>query len=282
MTYSIKTGETEIVTTSTTQHSYFEVVKGIYAYKTVKRTTSSHPSIEDHELVLQGLTKRSGITSLRKGLSPAPAFGNQGQMIVVSDEVLDEIKRFGYLALSARNFKGLDDTAVYDWLIGGGSTDNVIRFYSYDHSFWRLDGSLLPTGMVFEYIDAGFHNLRYDLPKAVEHLNGRDDVWFFDQEKARFGKSISEVAKSKGEVLSIPYYNADGGRNAFLSFVWTPAQDQAERLYADRQNRYKLVFDEDMLGLRAAGAAHFDDFYKTIERRSTCDYCGCSCDGDCE
>ena len=69
MTYSIKTGETEIVTTSTTQHSYFEVVKGIYAYKTVKRTTSSHPSIEDHELVLQALREARQVSG---GGSPDP------------------------------------------------------------------------------------------------------------------------------------------------------------------------------------------------------------------
>lgn len=49
--------------------SYFEAVKGIYAYKTVKRTTSSHPSIEDHELVLQALREARQVSG---GGSPDP------------------------------------------------------------------------------------------------------------------------------------------------------------------------------------------------------------------
>jgi hypothetical protein len=279
--YNIKSATTEIVTTASTLHSYFEVMKGVYAYKTVRKTVSSHAEIEDHEFVMQGLTKRSGVTKLRKGLSPEPLHP-QRQYVVVSDEILAEVKRFGYLALSARKFKGFDDTEVYDWLINGGSPDNVIAFYSYDHSFWRIDGTLIPTGIAFDYISAGFHNLKYDMPKAVAHLDSRDDVSFFDQEKHRFAESIMGTVAEKGSVLSIPYYNADGGKNAYLSFVWTPTQDQADKLYSGtaRRDIFKTIFDDDMLGLRAAGAALFNDFYEEVERKRTCDDCGCSCECD--
>jgi hypothetical protein len=246
----------------------------------VKRTSHSHPDLDDHELVMQGLTKRSGVTKLRKGLSPEPLDAKH-HYVVMPDDILAEVKRFGYLALSARSFKGFDDTAVYDWLVGGGSIDNVIAFYSYDHSFWRIDGTLLPTGIMFDYIDARFHNQVYDMPKAVAHLSTRDDVTFFDQDKHRIAKSIMETIADKGTVSDIPYYNRDSGRSTFATFVWTPNQEQAERLYADRRDRFKIIFDEDWLGLRAAGAALSDDYYAEYNRpsRSSCDCsCGCDCD----
>ncbi len=279
--YKIKSDTTEIVTTATTQHSYFEVIKGVYAYKTVKRSVSTHPDIEDHELVMQGLTKRSGVSTLRKGLSPEP-LNAQRHYVVMPDDILAEVKLFGYLALSARNFKGFDNQDVYDWLVGGGSPDNVIAFYSYDHSFWRLDGTLLPTGIQFDYIDARFHNQVYDMPKAVAHLSTRDDVIFFSTERARHGASIMETIAKKGAVQDIPYYNRDSGKSTYATFVWTPNQGQAERLYKERRDRFKIIFDEDWLGLRAAGAALSDDYYAEYNRpsRSSCD-CSCSC-CDCD
>lgn len=37
----IKSGKAEIITTASKEHSYFEVIKGVYAFKLVTRTTSS-------------------------------------------------------------------------------------------------------------------------------------------------------------------------------------------------------------------------------------------------
>ncbi len=265
--YKIKTGSRETITTTRHSHSYFEVAKGVFAYKLCVYSTSSNPAIEDHTHELQGLIKRDGITALNKGLMPNPICG----VGVALDEAFEAILRFGYSALTDRGVKSHRDLFredVYDFLIEGGDINRVIRIQHDDHSFWRVDGTVLPTGIYFDYISARMHERVYDLPKALEILAKRGDITFVDPEKNSYKPLLEKVIAPA--ILPVPYYNSDTARS-YLAFYWTPNQEQAAAISDDRVNRFKTVFDGDMLGLRAGGAALFDEYYKTAENKCRCD-----------
>ncbi len=149
------------------------------------------------------------------------------------------------------------ENEFFDYIVGGGDLSRIVYIKSYDNSVWRLDGTMFPTPIAFDYIAANMNSNSYDIPRALEILKLRDDIVFLDDERA---------VTTKPSVLCIPYYNSDCGHSS-LSFLWKPTQEQADRIYAESDQgggssrMFGLVFDEDMLGLRAGGAALFDDFY---------------------
>jgi hypothetical protein len=182
---------------------------------------------------------------------------------VFSDNVLAEVIRMGYAGITKDNFRAVDKNtdSPFEHVANGGSLDNVVRFEGYDHSFWRADGTLLPTGIMFEYISAAIHDGCYDLPKLVEILRKRDDVTIWARrETARYGDQPDSAAPGE-EIDDIPYYNRERDQTKTVTFFWTPTQELAERLRGPT-DRFKVVFDEDLLGLRAGGAAKFGDFYE--------------------
>lgn len=247
----ITNGKTENINTVTTEHSYIEVYKGIYAYKFITMVENGNPNVDDEFSEEQGVTDSKGISLMKKGLPPFKGRKDKRQFFIMSGEDIKAIQNYGAIAYNDRNFKGFKRHDVFDWLSNDGNKNNVIRCEVYDYSFWRLDGTLIPTAIHVDYIDARFHNGLYDLEKAFKHLSAREDVHF--------------VPEGKDGIQDIPYYNAQRGRNRFLHFMWTPNQEQAERLRIGSMERHKLIFDEDMLGLRAAGIAKTDSFYKDDE-----------------
>lgn len=265
MDYKIKTGARETITTTRRSHSYFEVSKGVFAFKLTANTISDNPHVEDHSYVLQGLMKRDGITALNKGLQPNSIRG----VCVAPPVTFEAIRRFGYSALTDRGLgshRDLFREDIYDYLVDGGDVEHVIRIEHSDHSFWRVDGSPLPTGIYFDYISARMHNRAYDLHKALEILAKRGDVTFIDPDKHAYKPLLEKVIEPT--ILKVPYYNADTA-SAYLAFFWTPDQEQAELIGGDSVKRFKTIFDADILGLRAGGAALFDDFHKSVERQSS-------------
>lgn len=202
----------------------------------------------------EGITNKKGIASLKK----SGVVFEKTLYTLLSEEIYADFLHRGYLAFLDRNNRGdqhyRDD--IFDYIIGGGDLSRIVYIKTYDHSVWRLDGTMFPTPITFDYISAKMNSNTYDIPRAFDILKKRDDVIFLDDHH--------EVA-AEPSVLRVPYYNSDCGHSC-LAFLWKPTQEQADRIYAAKGGGgssigYKMIFDEDMIGLRAGGAALFDDFY---------------------
>jgi hypothetical protein len=239
----------------------------IFRYHEEITRTGAKPKLIKKE----GIATSRQLKDLRAGREAA-----YERYFVFDDERLADVIRMGYTGISYDRFKATDDnhTSVFEHVAKGGDIKNIVRFYNYDHSFWRADGTLLPTGIAFHYIEPAIHNGAYDLDKLVEILRAREDVMIMaatESGMARYNQpygSKPKVAEPGEEIDDIPYYNRSRGQTKTVTFFWTPSQEVSERLRSDYTNRYKIVFDEDMLGLRAGGAALYDTFYKQGDDRS--------------
>ena len=132
-------------------------------------------------------------------------------------------------------------------------------------------GKVVPPLLEAGYMDGGFDNSRYDLDKAAAHLLTRPDVEVFSKTLAGRRGRLADTAKDA--VHNIPSYNARAQRDRSLVFLWTPKGEARARVSAWLTQNPSLwamefwdfVFREDLLGLRAAGAALFDDPHQTLD-----------------
>lgn len=163
-------------------------------------------------------------------------------------------------------------TDVYDAFATGEATaDDVVRFDHSSNMLMDRHGEVLPVAILFEYISAHIDNAHYDLTKAAAHLLTRDDITVFPVKGWKDHPDFDAVANTVEEAIaSIPYYNAEAGRNRTITFRWSPSVEDYRKMWAEclrigRQypstTRYQAVFNLDLLGLRACGAALSDDFY---------------------
>lgn len=136
-------------------------------------------------------------------------------------------------------------------------------------SYLDAQGRLVPSLFEAGYVDGGFDNGRYDLEKAAAHLLTRDDVELIP---SRLGGTLERLAQNPQEAIhTIPSYNAREHRDRSLVFLWSPEGDTRARIVdwtAGKHDAYSMefwwfVFEEDLLGLRACGAALFDNPYDT-------------------
>jgi hypothetical protein len=119
-----------------------------------------------------------------------------------------------------------------------------------------LDDNPLPIAIYFDYIMAHMDNTNYDLEKAVEILKKNPQVRFIKQD--RWCDTIIEP---------IPSYNASEERNQCITFVFSPTSEQAKAMWNIQKRhkypgteRFRAVFELDLLGLRSGGAAKFKTF----------------------
>lgn len=203
----------------------------------------------------EGITNKKGIASLKK----SGYVSTKNQYTLLGEEMYADFLHRGYLAFLDYKNKNEDNYRddIFDYIVAGGDLARIVCINTSDHSVWRIDGTMFPTPITFDYISAKMNSNTYDIPRALEILMKRNDVIFLDDH--------NEIA-TEPSVKRVPYYNSDCGHSC-LAFLWKPTQEQADRIYAESKKggfgsrRFQLVFDEDMLGLRAGGAALFDDYY---------------------
>ena len=155
----------------------------------------------------------------------------------------------------------------------GMTVDNLVRVESSSHMLFDRKGGALPVGINFSYIKGNYDNTAYDLQKLAEILMKNPDVQVFPSkgkwhsDKADFDKTATTVEEA---ITRVPYYNADGGRHSHIEFRWMPTREAYTAMWAQCQKtggQYpstcmdRVVFELDLLGARAGGAALFDDFY---------------------
>lgn len=164
--------------------------------------------------------------------------------------------------------QGRDLTArVFDAFATGQATlDQLVELNTGAHLVYDRHGQPMPVAQHLSYLRGSFDNGHYDLEKALAVLKAHPRV---KPAPERRGAQADELT-----ISAIPYYNVDGGRTHHLSFVWTPtAQEMAVMLEesARLNPRYPSVelpqamFKLDLLGLRKAGAAKFQDYWQSTE-----------------
>lgn len=148
---------------------------------------------------------------------------------------------------------------------------NLVRLVFSSHLAFDLAGDPLPIAIHCDYVTARMNDGAYHLKKAEAILKADPRIRFID-EKTRFSSDSDAPGSKKSFIREVPYYNAQKGCSKFLEFWFMPTAEDAKRLW-EKQNSYgsrfpstedhRAMFDLDILGLRAGGAAKFDDFDKS-------------------
>lgn len=167
--------------------------------------------------------------------------------------------------------RGLGDfrqihAGLYDKFASGVLTkDDVFRVDDapFPYRGWE-DGRILVPALAGDYMNGHFDDAHYDLTKAIAHLKENPGV-----RPAVFERRYrQEDSEPKLEVHRIPYYNAEHLKSENLHFYWTPTQEEATAI-VEQASQYsngvsskawRAVFELDLLGLRAAGAALYHDY----------------------
>lgn len=212
--------------------------------------------------VFEGVTSPSGLAAFKKGAVTFPSFAKDMSAVLGDKELVDAMRTHGYLDDGFhKTLRTYIDGPYTRWAAGGYTIEDIILFEGGAHMVRDWQGVPLPCAILFNYIDAHMHNGSYDLAKALEILKARTDVRFYGADRWQ----------EDGEILRIPGYNQSAGRTEHLSFVWMPSREdylkmwERAKTYGNRTHascdRHRAIFDEDLLGLRAGGAALFNDFY---------------------
>jgi hypothetical protein len=227
----------------------------------LKRTASSY--------VTQGFASTTGLREHATGNEAFAHFPeSQSRIRVVPEGFLDLVARYGFSKgydMAQTADKDFDANQPYTDLVDKGvSWDRVLTLEYSSHMVFDRNGLVLPTAIHFDYISAGMSNARYDIPQAAAHLSKNARVHFLD----------GRGEEGSCEILSIESYNATRFSNRYLHFRFQPTVEEQRQLWAKQLSygtsypsteAHRAVFDLDLLGLRAAGIAYYEDFHESRE-----------------
>ena len=180
-------------------------------------------------------------------------------LIAASDAFIEDVRTMGYPAAVDVHAKAFEAAGTnYLTRLESGEKLRMINIDYASNMLFDDEGRVMPIGFYYDYMRGNMRNGAYDLNKVVDLLKGKDHVHVFKNK---------ELA-----IESVPYYNASSGCTSSLKFVLAPTQEQMEAIWekAKKLNKrapsvelHRAAFDLDIWGLRAAGAARFDEFYET-------------------
>ena len=144
------------------------------------------------------------------------------------------------------------------------------------HMLFDYNDKPLPVGVEFDYMSHGMiTNGRYDLERLAKHLLSRSDCKIYKRNDRRSDVEAATYATTvKDAIVDVPYYNVSNGCSRTIYFVWQPSAADYTRMWErclisnkryPSTDMHKAIFELDLLGVRAAGAALFDDYYKSTE-----------------
>jgi hypothetical protein len=144
------------------------------------------------------------------------------------------------------------DGVYTSYLAGEWGGDDIILRRDGPLPYRRTDGRPLPVVVSPDY-QGRFNRNQYKLETAAQHLTSRPDVVAYTGEP-RYG-----MPEDPQRIRPV------GGE---LSFAWRMSEEDALAVDAAMETKahfqatefWRAVFDLDLLGLRAAGAARSDDF----------------------
>lgn len=247
--------------TQTLTLDVIDIEPDLHVYRLVTAYTLDNQE-GDLTPLLPGTVTRTGfITSknlakLKKGKS----WSDENQFSVVFAQGRKMMRTHGYIYASGdTDLQDALDTHCADDVFDAFSTqnatpDDIVIFRNDCHMLLDRTGAPLPLAVSFDYISNGrISNGTYDLEKLVAHLQTRDDIVFTTQE-----------VPTQNPIVNIPSYNSEPGRDKTASFTWIPTLEDYRTVWEEclaygtsypSGEFFRAIFELDMLGLRACGAA---------------------------
>lgn len=161
-----------------------------------------------------------------------------------------------------------DNCGAYElFASGAASLEDLVVLEHGGHMLFDRNGEVLPTALFFNYMNGNVHNGCYLLKKTLGIL--RKDPRITPIRERRSGEAEA-VDKDGWHPQNVPHYNASGACSWHVAFSFAPTADDMKRLWAQMKSyntkypstlAHQAVFDLDMLGLRAGGAAKYSAYH---------------------
>lgn len=207
--------------------------------------------------VQEGFSPMSTLEAMKAGAAPGKEHVQTGEPLVVPANLRDQIatrptheviQELQSAAAYKAPFTALTENPalIQDLLLWSG----------YSSTFMDLAGTPMPQPLMYSYMDGMMCDGAYDLEKALAVLKADPRVKATDEATPFYPE------RGTLRLTKVPSYNSRPGHRWSLDFWFTPtSEDMAKMLAHDPEARTfddarrKAVFDLDLLGLRAAGAA---------------------------
>lgn len=255
-----------IEATATLEYAVLEKDLCVYKLTTKLKTTAGNKTPFEGFLAdtsAQGFATEESIEAFKEGRQPG--IKNKGFLRYCPPESLEDARKRGFLPAFEKWATGNFD--VFDLYSEGAlELDGIATWDVSSHLIFDRNGEPLPTAIYFSYLSGGFKDGSYDLKKALAVLSKNEQV-VAPTPKAGSGDGHLKISK-------VPYYNAGPGCNTEIEFVFQPTAEQMRKIWAQAKRlnekypsvaRHEAIFELDLLGLRKAGAARYDNFYKSEE-----------------
>jgi hypothetical protein len=224
----------------------------IHAYR--RESVRVEDDNEDKKTVVEGLATDSELDRVKqgkKGETPStsePLLGIQVMLAGAAERLAQEgVGAIYRKDICSNPFTHVTKGNPFEVICGNFTTNRMET----------LAGEMLPVALPLSGDGFKFTNRDYDLHKAVKILQARKDV---------------EVWEAYGEfIFDLPAYACDDNKDKQIRFTWRPSKAQTEHMHDVAKGAPdwlcsvdKLVwtiFEADMLGLRAGGAARSLDYF---------------------
>jgi hypothetical protein len=243
---------------------YLTVADDVVVYRLTMNITRGVRAKGPKVIVSEGITSTRGLSAFRNGADHMPPYRKDRGGLLVEDSFREMMRASGWVGDDIyKAFEAASKDPYTRFVEGKATAANLVFVDASNHMTYDIEGEPLPTAVLFTYIEAHMDNGHYDLEKALAILKARDDIRFVGDNRWT----------PADQVANIPGYNAEPGRDRCIGFVWMPKVEDYRRMLAKcakykdawtSMNRYRAVFDLDILGLRAGGAAKLDDFYARV------------------
>lgn len=239
---------------------FIDISNGFVAYKTsTNYTFSEGPESKlrnsTPSTIQQGIASEQEVRDFIDGNSIS--IKPQASFIISSREFLKDSSVMGFTrALDNNEIFKKDRRDFFDFIAHeSGDKTLIIKSDLSSHMLFSLDGSPLPIGIIYSYMDGHFRNSSYNLEQAVEILEKLPSVKTYKIKRENFEMPLVEVPLSISE---IPYYNCDEGSHHQLRFIFSPTQEQMNAIWARCQEASprspstyirEAIADLDLMGI---------------------------------
>lgn len=146
--------------------------------------------------------------------------------------------------------------------------EDVVEFDVGTHMLFDQDGQVLPTAILFDYMNGFLRNGNYDMTKALKILSKDKRVMSNPDTTSRRARTSKEEPVLS--IFDVPHYNRSPASSQFLSFWFAPTVEDMRAIWEKAKSYgtkypsttfHQAIFDLDLMGLRAGGAAKYPDYY---------------------
>jgi hypothetical protein len=254
----VEVHSTTVETATTTTATFVDVGSGFVAYKAVRTETRNGKS---GKVEFQGVARADALRrwmSLPKGRPPR-ADGR----VVATREALDAYAWVGWF-WGCHPAPLVERTAhpakAFDAMTSGQGC-RVIHLDPGAHLIYELDGTPFPLAQEIDCFHlGGITSETYDIERALEVLGARPDVDLIGPDNAFMAaRAGSPVQKAPVSMQRAFHWLRVRWRPE--AKTWAKVLEAAAKEGGSTDMVRKAMWDLDVLGLRAGGAARFEGFY---------------------